>query len=69
MVSPPLSPSLTVEQLFDTWPQTMRVFVRLRFACIGCAIAPFDTLADVAKNYDMPQEKLLAELAAVIEGK
>lgn len=64
-----LSPTLTVEQLFDRWPQTMNVFVRLRFACVGCVIAPFDTLEDVAKNYDMPQEELLAELAAVIEGE
>ena len=63
-----LSPTLTVQQLFDCWPETMNVFVRLRFACIGCAIAPFDTLEDVAKNYGITQEELLADLAAEIEG-
>lgn len=63
-----LSPTLTVQQLFDHWPQTMNVFIRLRFACIGCAVAPFDTLADVAKNYGISPEELLAELSAVIDG-
>lgn len=62
-----LSPTLTVQELFDRWPRTMNVFVRLRFACIGCAIAPFDTLEDVAKNYGLTQEDLLAQLAAEIE--
>lgn len=62
-----LSPTLTVQELFDRWPRTMNVFVRLRFACIGCVIAPFDTLEDVAKNYGLTQEDLLAQLAAEIE--
>jgi len=64
-----LSPTLTVQQLFDRWPETMNVFVRLRFACIGCAIAPFDTIEDVAKNYGLTQEELLAQLAEEIGGK
>lgn len=64
-----LSPTLTVQELFDRWPRTMNVFVRLRFACIGCVIAPFDTLEDVAKNYGLTQEELLAQLAAEIEGR
>ncbi len=64
-----LSPTLTVQQLFDRWPETMNVFVRLRFACIGCAIAPFDTLEDVAKNYGLTQDELLAQLTEEIGGK
>ncbi|MHB1120295.1 MAG: DUF1858 domain-containing protein [Bellilinea sp.] len=62
-----LSPTLTVEALFNRWPQTMNVFVRLRFACIGCAMSPFDTLADVARNYGMPLQQLTVELIAAIE--
>jgi len=63
------TPTLTVEQLFDRWPQTTAVFLRRRFACIGCLMAPFDTLADVARNYQVDLADLLSELSAVIEGK
>ncbi len=66
-MDPLLSPTLTVEALFNRWPQTMNVFVRLRFACIGCAMSSFDTLADVARNYGMPLDQLTDELMAEIE--
>ena len=65
----PLSPTLTVDRLFAKWPQTTAVFLRRRFACIGCLMAPFDTLEDVARNYQVDLGELLAELSAAIEGK
>ena len=64
-----LSPTLTVDRLFAKWPQTTAVFLRRRFACIGCLMAPFDTLEDVARNYQVDLVELLAELSAAIEGK
>ena len=64
-----LSPALTVDRLFAKWPQTTAVFLRRRFACIGCLMAPFDTLEDVARNYQVDLVELLAELSAAIEGK
>ena len=66
MVEIPLSPTLTVDRIFAQWPQTIPVFLRHRFACIGCLMAPFDTLADVARNYNVNLEELQAELMAVI---
>lgn len=65
----PLSPTLTVERLFAQWPQTIPIFLRHRFACIGCLMAPFDTLYDVARNYSVDLAALQAELSDVIEGK
>ena len=67
MNASPLSPTLTVEQLFAQWPQTMPVFLRHRFGCIGCLMAPFDTLHDVARNYPVDIVELLAELSEAIQ--
>ena len=64
-----LSPTLTVDRLFANWPQTTAVFLRRRFACIGCLMAPFDTLEDVARNYQVDLGDLLLELSMTIEGK
>ena len=67
MEPPPISPTLTVERLFAQWPQTMPVFLRHRFGCIGCLMAPFDTLHDVARNYQIDLAELLAELSDAIK--
>lgn len=41
---------LTVADVIDKWPQTIPVFMKYRLGCLGCAMAPFDTLADVLNN-------------------
>ena len=64
-----LSPTLTVDHLFANWPQTTAVFLRRRFACIGCLMAPFDTLEDVARNYEVDLGDLLLELSTTTEEK
>jgi hybrid cluster-associated redox disulfide protein len=43
-----LSAELTVTSVLSRWPQTIPIFLRHRMACVGCPIAPFETLTDVA---------------------
>jgi len=57
------NPEMSVAQVLKTWPKTIPVFLRLRTACVGCSMAQFDTLADVSRNYGIPIEQLLNELA------
>jgi hybrid cluster-associated redox disulfide protein len=51
---------MTVAEVLETWPQAVEVFQQLRTACVGCVMAPFDTLADVARIYQL-------DLAAIME--
>ena len=46
-----LSPAMNVDELINTWPRTIQVFIQHRMACVGCWMAPVDTLEDVANNY------------------
>jgi hybrid cluster-associated redox disulfide protein len=57
-----LEASLTVEELLACWPQTIPVFIRHRMACVGCAMAPFETLAEVAAIYKLDLDSFLREL-------
>lgn len=57
----------TVADLLARWPQVARVFVRHRMACVGCAIAPFESVAEVAVIYHVPVERFIGELRRVIE--
>jgi hybrid cluster-associated redox disulfide protein len=52
----------TVTVLLDRDPLAARVFLRRGMQCVGCALAPFETLAEVCGVYGMPLEELLEEL-------
>lgn len=55
---------LTVDEVMRRWPQTMPVFVKLKLNCVGCDMAPFETIADVATTYGIGLDMLLGELNA-----
>jgi hybrid cluster-associated redox disulfide protein len=62
-----LEASLTVEELLACWPQTIPVFIRHRMACVGCVMAPFETLAEVAAIYKLDLDSFLRELEQSIQ--
>jgi hybrid cluster-associated redox disulfide protein len=62
-----LSAELTVTSVLSRWPQTIPIFLRHRMACVGCPIAPFETLTDVAAIYGLDLQCFLGELEQIIE--
>jgi hybrid cluster-associated redox disulfide protein len=55
--------TMTAEELQQRWPATIRVLIRRRMACVGCPMARFDSVRDLALNYGIPLEDLRLELA------
>lgn len=55
-----------VADIWQTWPQTTRVFHKYRMNCAGCQMAKFETLEDVLRIYNLPAEPLLADLNRMI---
>ena len=64
--SSPLTADLTIADVLARWPQTVPVFLRYRLACVGCPIAPFEQLADIAPIYGLALDPLLAALRQAI---
>ncbi len=64
---PLISPHLTVQQLLDHWPQAVPFFVRSRLACVGCPMAKYDSLQDVADNYGLCLPALLEDLKWLVQ--
>ncbi|HID54039.1 MAG TPA: hypothetical protein EYP41_18630 [Anaerolineae bacterium] len=58
---------LTVEEILSRWPQTVSVFNHYSSSCIGCAIAPFCTIADAITAYGLPEAEFVTDLRAAIE--
>ncbi len=57
-----LDPKLTVGEVLARWPTTASVFVLRCMACVGCTMAPFDTLGEAAVVYGIDERTLLREL-------
>ena len=58
----------SVEEILGRWPATARVFIRRKMACVGCIMAPFQTLEAAARSYRIPETELLAEIRKAAGG-
>ena len=58
--------SMIVGDVMDRWPETVEIFHRRRMACPGCAMAPFMTVAEAARSYDLSERQFAEDLAATI---
>ncbi len=56
------SRNLTVDQVLQTDGGLARVFIDRKTACVGCYLARFCTLEDVAKTYEFPVDEFIGEL-------
>jgi len=61
---PTIDAENTVEQTLDRFPSLAVVFVQHGMACVGCSMAPFDTLGDAARAYRQDAGAFLTELDA-----
>jgi hybrid cluster-associated redox disulfide protein len=58
---------LTVSEIMRRWPATMRLFIDRRLLCVGCPIAPFHTLTDVAREHHVDEDALVEMVLAVAQ--
>jgi hybrid cluster-associated redox disulfide protein len=69
MEHPHLSAQLTVAKALALWPQAIPIFFRNRMACVGCPLASFETLAEIAVVYNLNLDRFLGELEQIIQLK
>ncbi len=55
-----------VQTVLDDLPALAAVFFALETACVGCQLARFCTLADVAVTYQISPDQLLGKIQAAI---
>ena len=64
--NPEISSDLVVAEVLERWPETIPVFLEHHMSCVGCALAPFDTVSDAATIYRVGVEVFVDELRAVV---
>ncbi len=58
---------LTVAETLARWPEAIPVFMRHGTACVGCVMAPFETVDEIALIYGLDRDQLLDELRAAAQ--
>ena len=58
---------MTVAEVLECWPETFEVFQSFKTACVCCVMAPFDTLADVARIYEMDLVTIMDTLHQAVQ--
>jgi len=58
-----------LEDLFRQWPETAVIFQRHQMACPGCVVAPFYTVAEAVRIYNLDEAAFLLELQQQINSK
>ena len=59
----------TVADILVRSPHAARLLLDHGMHCVGCAIAPFETLAEVCAIYGVSLDRLLLDLAGSIEAE
>lgn len=58
---------MTVAEILEAWPETVSVFQDFKTACVGCVMAPFDTMSDVARIYELELSEIMEALHRVVQ--
>jgi len=58
----PILPEISVAEVLREAGNVGQVFLRHRTACVGCSLARFCSLRDVAETYGLSLEGLIQEL-------
>ena len=65
----PISPDVSVAEILRGASSVQRVFIRNRTACVGCSLARFCSLRDVAATYGLVLDDLIRELDLTVHAQ
>lgn len=57
---------MKIEQVIRDYPETIEVFSKYGFHCVGCAVASFESIEDGAKAHGITSEEIVEDLNKVI---
>lgn len=64
-----ISRYMLIEEIIRNFPETIPVFEKFGFGCLGCKAALFENIEQGAKIHDIDVEALISGLNDVIEGR
>ena len=56
------TPDMTVDQVKNRWPASIRVFLDFKMGCVGCPIATFHSVEEASREHKIDLEAFLLAL-------
>lgn len=63
------TPVTTMAEFMEGWPVAREVLARRGMACVGCAMAPFETIAEATAAYGFDPGEFIEEVTARPESR
>jgi hybrid cluster-associated redox disulfide protein len=60
------TPDMTVDQVMNRWPASIRVFMDFGMGCVGCPIATFHSVDEASHEHKIDGGAFLAALQAFV---
>lgn len=60
-----LTADMTVDQVMNRWPATVRVFVDFKLGCVGCPIATFHSVEEASREHEIDGVAFLMALQSM----
>ena len=64
-----ITPQIIMADLLNIWPETLPVLIKHRMNCMGCSMAPFDTLAEALNSHHVAPEPFMDDLDRAISNQ
>lgn len=64
-----ITKEMKIEEVIQKYPETIEVFMKYGFHCLGCASASFENIEDGAAVHGIDIDKFIAELNEIIKKK
>ena len=61
------TPDMTVDQVMNRWPASIRVFMDFRMGCVGCPIASFHSVDEASREHKIDPVAFLLALRAGVQ--
>src|SRR5690348_8940392 len=58
---------LTVDEVMQRWPSTIRIFLDFEMGCVGCPIATFHSVEEACREHGIGPEKFLERLRSAAQ--
>jgi hybrid cluster-associated redox disulfide protein len=55
---------MTVDQVMNRWPASIRVFINFKMSCVGCPIATFHSVDEASREHKIDPAAFLGALQA-----
>ncbi|MFZ5559688.1 MAG: DUF1858 domain-containing protein [Patescibacteria group bacterium] len=69
MAKEKITKEMKIDEVIKKYPETVEVFMKYNFHCIGCVAANFESIEEGAKAHGITPEELVEELNEAIKKK